>query len=378
MASHSPVLPTVYGRVIVKLADGFVAAGHAVTVIGMGDSRPSRENYYRLVPIGTQAPEDTIARLIAIESPDILFTLGDPWMFELVPQIADLCTTTWISYLALDGYPLPPEWANWIASCDIPVVFSAWAQSLVAQATKIRPEMIPHGVDTALFAPGDKAAAKAALGIDPDTFVVGCVAANQQRKNLPALIRAFALFATSDANAVLYLHTQSHGFWDIPQLLGRFGIGSKSRLTRSTPDGQVSLSDAELVRLYNAFDLFCLPTMAEGFGLPVLESQACGVPALVTDFSASSELVANPVQLLGVKGTLVMNRGLEQAVVDVTEIAAKLDYFYHRRQDLPLLGRQCRRFAEPFDWSVVLPKFLRLIESAPAKPKEASLRFFAI
>ena len=78
MASHSPVLLTGYGRVIVKLADGFVAAGHAVTVIGMGDSRPSRENYYRLVPIGTQLPEDTIARLIAIESPDILFTLGDP------------------------------------------------------------------------------------------------------------------------------------------------------------------------------------------------------------------------------------------------------------------------------------------------------------
>jgi len=131
-----------------------------------------------------------------------------------------------------------------------------------------------------------------------------------------------------------------------------------------------------MANLYNAFDIFCLPTMAEGFGLPVLEAQACGVPALVTDCSACSELVANPVQLLSVRATLAMSRGLEQAVVDHLELASKLDYFYHRPQDLPLLGMQCRRFAERFDWSVILPQFLRLIESTAQKPKEASLRFF--
>lgn len=378
MASHSPVLPTGYGRVIGKLAHSFVAAGHRITVVGMGDDRPSQEASFRLVPIGARAPEDTIANFIAVESPDVLFTLGDPWMFELVPQIADLCTTTWISYLALDGYPLPSEWANWIASCDIPVVFSPWAQSLVAAATKLRPEMIPHGVDTTAFAPSDKTAAKSALGIDSDTFVVGCVAANQQRKNLPALIRAFSFLARRETNALLYLHTQPQGFWDIPELLGRFGVQSKSKLTPPSANGQLALSDAELVRLYNAFDVLCLPTMAEGFGLPVLESQACGVPALVTDFAASTELVANPVQLLKPKSTLIMNRGLEQAVVDEAEIAAKLDYFYNRRQDLPLLGGQCRRFAQRFDWSELIPKFLRLIDTASAKAKEASLRFFAI
>ena len=296
-------------------------------------------------------------------------------MFELLPQVAELCTVTWICYFAIDGYPIPPEWLNWLGFADIPVVFSRWAQRLVAESIGTEPALIYHGVDTNLFAPADKSGAKTALGIQPDAFVVGCVAVNQQRKNLPALLKAFAHFAREKPNAVLYLHTKPVGTWDLPALSRQYGIANKITITQ-IPSGEPGLSDSAMANLYNAFDIFCLPTMAEGFGLPVLEAQACGVPALVTDCSACSELVANPVQLLSVRATLAMSRGLEQAVVDHLELASKLDYFYHRPQDLPLRGMQCRRFAERFDWSVILPQFLRLIESTAQKPKEASLRFF--
>ena len=42
--------------------------------------------------------------------------------------------------------------------------------------------------------------------------------------------------------------------------------------------------------LYASFDVLLNPAMGEGFGLPVLEAQACGVPAVVTDFTALSEV----------------------------------------------------------------------------------------
>ncbi len=42
--------------------------------------------------------------------------------------------------------------------------------------------------------------------------------------------------------------------------------------------------------LYSSFDVLMNPAMGEGFGLPVLEAQACGVPAIVTDFTAMSEV----------------------------------------------------------------------------------------
>ena len=76
----------------------------------------------------------------------------------------------------------------------------------------------------------------------------------------------------------------------------------------------------------------------------------------VTDFSASSELVANPVQLLGVKGTLVMNRGLDRRSWDVTEIAAKLDYFTIAGRTFRCWGASAGGSPSPLT-GLVLPKF---------------------
>ena len=42
--------------------------------------------------------------------------------------------------------------------------------------------------------------------------------------------------------------------------------------------------------VYSSLDVLLNPAMGEGFGLPVLEAQACGVPAIVTDFTAMSEV----------------------------------------------------------------------------------------
>ena len=51
--------------------------------------------------------------------------------------------------------------------------------------------------------------------------------------------------------------------------------------------GQVS--DPE--RLYPAFDLFCLPSRAEGFPRSLIEAQACGIPVIASDVGGSREAV---------------------------------------------------------------------------------------
>ena len=43
-------------------------------------------------------------------------------------------------------------------------------------------------------------------------------------------------------------------------------------------------------RLYSALDVLASPSLGEGFGVPALESQACGTPVILTDFSAQTEL----------------------------------------------------------------------------------------
>ena len=57
-----------------------------------------------------------------------------------------------------------------------------------------------------------------------------------------------------------------------------------------------------MARLYTTFDVLLNPAMGEGFGMPIMEAQACGVPVIVTDFSAMKEVVRRGLE--GSRATL--------------------------------------------------------------------------
>ena len=54
-----------------------------------------------------------------------------------------------------------------------------------------------------------------------------------------------------------------------------------------------AVSDSELADLYNAFDVLLSPSMAEGFGVPILEAQACGTAVVTLAATAMPELTFN-------------------------------------------------------------------------------------
>ena len=360
LISHSPAVATGYGRVTRRLAHAFAEHGHGVTVVGAGNSGDPHELPYLVLP-WNNLDAGPVVRAINDRDPDVMLTIGDPWMFDFLPSLSVGRALLWVAYFPLDGFPVPERWRNWIRAPNVPVVFSRFAEDLVAGSTGLTPRVIYHGVDTQSFTPREKQQAKQTANVRAK-FVVGTVARNQQRKNLPALVKAFAQFAADKPDAILYLHTQVQGDYDMLELVRRFGIEEKTRVTASLGTDR-GVPDAQLATVYNAMDLFVLPTMAEGFGLPIIESQACGTPALVTDFSACPELVPDPIQRLKVKDTLVMRRNLEQAIVDVDDIAAKLEYFYTHRDELADLGKRCHQFAQQFDWSIACNQFVELLAS---------------
>jgi glycosyltransferase involved in cell wall biosynthesis len=369
IASHSPTCTTGYGRVTRRLAHAFGKAGHTVGVVGMSYRGGPHELPYRIFPWQDRRPGESFTAACREFAPDVLLTIGDPWMFEFLPSLPERRSAAWIAYFPVDGRPLPEEWKPWIAAVDVPVVFCRFTQDLVAAATGKPPELIYHGVDTKRFRPMDKPTAKKLANV-ADHFVVGTVARNQQRKNLPALLRAFAKFSRDKEDVLLYLHTQVRAEWDLKELTRSLGIESKTRVTADLGGGS-GIPDEMLATVYNALDLFVLPTMAEGFGLPIMELQACGVPALATDFSACSELVPEPIQRLKVKDTLVMHRNFEQAIVDVDDIAEKMEHFYRERAELEALGRRCHDFARQFEWEIACRQFVELVGKVPARASTA-------
>lgn len=348
-ASHSPDLTTSYARVVRQFARAAAEAGHEVAFVAADDGE-------ELTPAIVQA--------LAAGRFDLLVTVGDPWMFEGLDAPGARPRCRWLACFPLDGGPVPRAWAAWMRAADEQVVFSRFAADLVAAAIGSSPRVLYHGVDRDIFRPRDKADAKRrVVGNLPgggEPFVVGCVAANQPRKNLPALLRAFAAFAPAAPDALLYLHAPVVGYWDLEALADQLGIAERVRATLGY-DPLRGVPDETLAVIYNAFDVLALPTMGEGFGLPLLEAQACGVPAVATDCSACPELLPEPVQRVRVRATLVMARNVEQAVVDETDLTQKLSAL---RADPALRARLAAAgiaLADGLDWRVIRTQFAKLL-----------------
>jgi glycosyltransferase involved in cell wall biosynthesis len=163
---------------------------------------------------------------------------------------------------------------------------------------RLDPLYVPHAVDAEVYKPYDRATIREKYGYPKDAFIVGMVAANKgrpSRKGFAQAFQAFARFAEKHDNAYLYLHTMLDPSLaageDIPSLLEVLGI----------PQDRVLVAEqyrmlfnpyphAAMAQIYSAMDVLLNPAMGEGFGIPVLEAQACGVPVVVTDFSAMREL----------------------------------------------------------------------------------------
>lgn len=96
------------------------------------------------------------------------------------------------------------------------------------------------------------------------------------------------------------------------------------------------VSDEKLAQIYNAFDLFTLPTGGEGWGLPIAEAMACGIPALITDYSGHLDFCTDKktgdafAETINVADWVTQpNANVEHALADLVDYEMKLDRFYY-------------------------------------------------
>jgi glycosyltransferase involved in cell wall biosynthesis len=116
--------------------------------------------------------------------------------------------------------------------------------------------VIPNAVDTQLFSPGDRAAARTRLGLDQDACYALFVGRFEHRKGADL----------------------------VPEACRRAGF-ELLVAGRDAPAGAISLgtlAPAELRYAYRAADCVAFPTRYEGFGYVTVEGLACGVPVITT------------------------------------------------------------------------------------------------
>src|SRR4029450_3046244 len=118
----------------------------------------------------------------------------------------------WCPWLPIsaDG-ELPTLIKDALAGAYLPIVVNKTAFTM-CQAAGLRCAVVPHGVDTRLFAPLSRTEARRALGLPRDAFIAGMVASNvgpasPGRKAFEEQIAAFSRFHAQHTDAILYLHT---------------------------------------------------------------------------------------------------------------------------------------------------------------------------
>ena len=137
--------------------------------------------------------------------------------------------------------------------------------------------VINLGVDTKLFAPAPQVAVPGNAGV-PYFFAVSC---NETRKNTPRLIRAFIRYALAGGSYNLKLA------WHLPEHLTE-EVRQAGLTDRIIALGKVSQDT--LVALYQQAACVVFPSLYEGFGFPVIEALACGVPVMTTRRSSLPEV----------------------------------------------------------------------------------------
>lgn len=117
--------------------------------------------------------------------------------------------------------------------------------------------------------------------------IVLCVGTLEPRKNLPALIGAFKDLVDRDLNySLVIVGRKGWQYAEIFQTLEYSGIRDRVIFLDYVPQ-------TDLPFLYNAADLFVYPSLYEGFGLPVLEAMACGVPVITSNTSSMPEIAGD-------------------------------------------------------------------------------------
>lgn len=178
------------------------------------------------------------------------------------------------------------------------------ADCAAAGIEEARVDVVPHGVRALPVSAADRADWRRRHGV-PGPYLLWC-GTLEPRKNLPRLLDAYAR-----ARAV------TPGFPDLV-LVGPAGWGDAADRVASAlaalPAGSVHLlgrvSEADLHAAYAGAVAFAFPSLWEGFGMPVLEAMAHGVPVLTSAGSSMAEFAAGAGVLADPTDTDALAAGL--------------------------------------------------------------------
>jgi sugar transferase (PEP-CTERM/EpsH1 system associated) len=169
------------------------------------------------------------------------------------------------------------------------VTVSADRQQELAERTGLPREhihVLANGVDTSRFSPtADKRAVRTTLGLEVDRPAIVCVSRLAPEKDLPTLLRAFAIVRQTLPTAELWFVGYGPEQIKLEVIARDIGITDNVRFFGQRSDTET---------LLQAADVFALSSLSEGLSVALIEAAATGLPIVATDVGGNYEIVQAP------------------------------------------------------------------------------------
>jgi len=227
---------------------------------------------------------------------DYVLSLMDTWVF----QQANIAPIPWVAYFPVDHDPMPPKVRESIMLANQRIAMSKSGLK-AANDMGMDAYYVPHAVDTNLYKMHDKLEARDKLKFPKDAFIVGTVAMNKgipSRKNFHQMLEAFRNFKRRHTDAIYLLHSQMGtgqdglGGVNIPELCQALGLQVGRDVFFCDQYLQmIGYGEEYMSLMYSSLDVHMLVSSGEGFGIPIIEAQACGCPVITGGWTAMPELV---------------------------------------------------------------------------------------
>ena len=304
--SNAPWSPTGYGVQTAELTPLLKGAGHDVAIMANYGLAGTTLNWND-IPVMSQGMDAYSNDLTppqmrwwfsqSQQQPCLAITLYDVWVYGS-PEWDELPIASWAP---VDHKGVPDgvkAWFNRKGKGKWAIAMSRFGEQELLEAGVERDRLFyaPHSFNPAIFKP-TPSTIRAELGIPEDAHLTMINSANKGvspvRKSWGEMLTAWTKWAKNRDDAYLYVHTDFFGLANgvkLDPLLQ--AVGAPANRVRIVPQYEYRMGiPAETVaRLYSAADVLLMASKGEGFGVPLIESQACGTPVITTDWTAMTEL----------------------------------------------------------------------------------------
>jgi len=287
--------------------------------------------------------------LAVLESPDLVWIGLESLSLQIPGKLISLLLgIPMVTYVHGDFLPQEMKKTNWSTRLTLFLLRQNTHLLTNSFYTKSRLEkvgvpsemitVVSPGVDVDSFVPGDKSRARQEIGLPSDGYLLLTVGRLDSRKNHAGVIRALAKLREDFPNLHYLICGDGDNLWKIKSLVKEYGVEDRVIFLGS-------VTDSQLVKYYQACDLFVMPNVSlaegdtEGLGMVFLEAAASEKPVIAGKAGGAPETLIN-----GKTGFVVNGQ-------NCSEIAEKVASLLRNPQSAIEMGRQGRKMvAERFNW----------------------------